>query len=160
MWGLTMTTGSSHYPRGHGFIERQVQIIKKLFNRCDEDSVNHQMALQELRTTLLDSNTPSPAGFLYGRQIKTALPAITKSPQNSEVVKESLQSREDLRRYDAQAKERSTVLPTQPVWVLDTTNHRWGQGVVKSKAETPRSYIAQTHKVNTGGIGYTYRKQQ
>ena len=70
MWGLTMTTGSSHYPRGHGFIERQVQIIKKLFNRCDEDSVNHQMALQELRTTLLDSNTPSPAGFLYGRQIK------------------------------------------------------------------------------------------
>ena len=38
-WGFTMTTSSPHYPRGHGFIERQVQIIMRLFNRCDEYSV-------------------------------------------------------------------------------------------------------------------------
>ena len=65
-------------------------------------------------------------------------------PWNSEVVRASLQSRQDFCRYNAQAKERSTLLPTQPVWVQDSTNHRLSQGVVKSKAETPRSYFKQT----------------
>ena len=73
-----MTTSSPHYLKGHGFIERKVQIIKNLFNRCDEDGTNHQVALQELRATPHDSNTPSPAELLHGRQLKTTLPAIIK----------------------------------------------------------------------------------
>ena len=48
-WGFTMTTSSPHYQGGHGFIERQVQNIKKLFNRCGEDGTNHQVPLQELK---------------------------------------------------------------------------------------------------------------
>ena len=47
-WGFTLTTSSPHYP---------IQIIKKFFNRCDEDGTNHQLALQKLRTSPLDSST-------------------------------------------------------------------------------------------------------
>ena len=135
-----MTTSSPHYPRGHGFIESQVQIIKNLFNRYVEEGTNHQVALQQLRATPLDNNTPSPAELLHGRQMKTTLPAIIKLLQNSAGVRASLQSRQDFSRYDAQAKERSTLLPTQ---VEDSTSHRWSQGVVKSKAEMPTSYIVK-----------------
>ena len=46
-WGFILTTSSPHYPKGHGFIERQVQTIKKLFARCDEDNANYYLALQE-----------------------------------------------------------------------------------------------------------------
>ena len=62
-WGFTMTTSSPHYPRGHSFIERQVQIIKKLFNTCDKHGTIHQVALQQLRAILLDSNIPSQQSF-------------------------------------------------------------------------------------------------
>ena len=139
-----MTTNSPHYPRGHCFIERQVQIIKKPFNRCDVDGTSHQVALQELTATPLDSNTPSLADLLHSRQMKTTLPAIIKPPWNSEVVRASLQSRQDFHRYDAQAKERSTLLHNQTVWVQDPTSHRWSQGVVMTKPETFRSYIVET----------------
>ena len=36
------------------------------------------------------------------------------------------------------------LLPKQPVWVQNTLTKRWERGVIKSKAETPRSYIVQT----------------
>ena len=106
---------SLHYPRVHGFTERQVQIIKKLFNKSDEDGTNPLVALQELWATPCDSNTPSVAELLHSIQMNTSLPAIIKPPQNSEVVRESLQSRQDFYRYDAQAKKKSNLLPTQPV---------------------------------------------
>ena len=143
-WEFTITTSSPHFPRDHGFIERQVQIIKKFFNRCDEDGTNHQVALQELRTTPLDSSKPSPTQLLHSRKMKTTLPATIKPPWNSEVVRASLQSGQDFHRYDTQAKERYTLLTTQPVWIQDPTSHRWSQGVVQSKDETPRSYIVET----------------
>ena len=41
-------------------------------------------------------------------------------------------------------KWKSNLLPTLPVLVQATNSHRWSQGVVKSKAETPQSYVVQT----------------
>ena len=58
-WGFTLTTSGPYYPRGHGFIDRQVQTIKNLLSRCDEDGSNHQIAQCELRGTSLDSKVPS-----------------------------------------------------------------------------------------------------
>ena len=111
-WGFTMTTSSPHYPRGHGFIEKQVQIINKFFNGCYEDNTNHQVALQELRATPLDrTHHPQWTFFIPDRWKK--LPAIIKPPHN-EAVRASLQSRQDFSRCDAQAKERTTLLPTLP----------------------------------------------
>ena len=52
-WGFTLTNSSLHYPKGHGFIERQGQAIKNLFDMCDEDSNNYYLALQELWVTPL-----------------------------------------------------------------------------------------------------------
>ena len=49
--GFKLTTSSPHYPRGHGFIKRQVQTIKNVFNRCAEDGTVANLALLQLRTT-------------------------------------------------------------------------------------------------------------
>ena len=97
-----------------------------------------------MRATPLDSNTPSTAELIHGRTIETTLPTMIQPPWNSEVASASLQYRCDFCRYDTQVKEGSTLLPTQPVWVQDSTSHRGSQGVVKSKAETPRSYTVET----------------
>ena len=147
IWGFAITTSSPHYPKGHGFIKRQVQTIEKLFTRYDQDGINYQLALQELRATPIDCNLQSPAELLFGRQLKTTLLVIIKPPANSEAVRASLQSRQDYSRYDAHAKEKSSLLPTQLIWVEDsTTKGKWHPGVVKSQTETPHSYIVETQQ--------------
>ena len=46
--------------------------------------------------------------------------------------------------HDDHVKELSKLLPTQPVWVQNTLTKKWEKGVIKSQAETPRSYIVLT----------------
>ena len=118
-WGFTPTTSSPHYPKGRGFIERQGQTIKKLFARCDEDSTNYNLALQDPWTTPINSNLQSPAELFFNRQLKTTLLAIIRPPHNSEAVRASLKARHDYSRYDVHSKEKPD-LPTQPIWVQDT----------------------------------------
>ena len=35
-YGFEIVTSSPHYPRGHGFVERQVQTVKKTILKCRE----------------------------------------------------------------------------------------------------------------------------
>ena len=105
-WGFVLTASSPHYPKGHGFIEREVQTIEKLFARCDEDNINDYLALQELQETPINSNLQSPAELLFNRQLKTTLPATIRPPCNSEAVRVSLKARQDYSRYDPYSKEK------------------------------------------------------
>ena len=59
-YGFKLTTSSPYYPKGHGFIERQVQTIKNLLNKCDGDGTNHYLALLQLKATPIDSKLPLP----------------------------------------------------------------------------------------------------
>ena len=100
-----LTTSSPHYPRHHGFIKRQGQTIKNVFNRCGEDVSGPGLALLQLRATPPDSRMPSLGKLPPSRQLKTTHPSIIRPGPNSEVVRASLQSRHDYSMYDAHAKE-------------------------------------------------------
>ena len=143
---------SPHYPRGHGFIDRQIQIIKKLFCRYSEGLSSYQMALCELRATPLDSKMPLSEELLYNRQLRTTFPVIIKSPHNSPAIRPSLQARQDHSWYDAHAKEVKPA-PHSANLCKATNWGRWTQAVVKSKAETLQSYVVQTPQ-GTGETGY------
>ena len=143
-YGFRLTTSSPYYPKGHGFIERQVQTIKNLLSKCAKDGSDPYLALLQLRSTPLDSRTPSPGELLQNRKLRTTLPVIIRPPPNSEAVRAALQSRQVYTNHDAHAKELSKLLPTQPVWVQNTLTKKWEKGVIKSQAETPRSYIVLT----------------
>ena len=105
-WKIILTTSSPHYPKGHGFIKSQVQTIKKLFARCDEDNINYHLALQELWATPINSNLQSPVELLFNRQLKTTLPVIIRPPHNSEAVRAFLKTRQDYSRYNAHSREK------------------------------------------------------
>ena len=64
--------------------------IKKLVARCKEDGTNYHLAIKELRATY---NLQSPADLIFGRQLKTTLPTITRPPANSEAVGASDQAK-------------------------------------------------------------------
>ena len=143
-YGFRLTTSSPYYPKGHGFIERQGQTIKNLLSKCAKDGSDPYLALLQLRSTPLDSRTPSPGELLHNRKLRTTLPVIIRPPPNSEAVRAALQSRQVYTNHDAHAKELSKLLPTQPVWVQNTLTKKWEKGVIKSQADTPRSYIVLT----------------
>ena len=69
---------------------------------------------------------------------------MTKPAHKSETVGASLQARQDYSRHDAHAKMKLHLLLTQPIWIQATNGHRWSQGVVKSKAGAPQSYVVKT----------------
>ena len=142
-YGFKLTTSSPYYPKGHGFIERQVQTIRNLLNKCDKDGSDPYLALLQLKSTPLDSKTPSSAELLHNRKLRTTLPGIIKPSADSEEVRASLQARQVVTHHDAHAKELPQLLPKQPVWVQNTLTKRWERGIIKSQAETPRSYIVQ-----------------
>ena len=98
----------------------------------------------QLRSTPLDSRTPSPDELLQNRQLRTTLPVIIRHPANSEAVRAALQSRQVYTNHDAHAKELSKLLPTQPMWVQNTLTNKWEKGVIKFQAETSRSYNVLT----------------
>ena len=143
-YGFRLTTSSPYYPKGHGFIERQVQTIKNLLSKTSKDGSDPYLALLQLRSTPLNSRTPSPGELLQNRKLRTTLPVIIRPPPNSEAVRAALQSRQVYTNHDAHAKELSKLLPTQPVWVQNTLTKKWERGMIKSQAETPRSYIVLT----------------
>ena len=146
-YGFRITTSSPHYPRGHGFIEHQVQTIKHIFAKCAEDGSDPNLALLQLRATPLDCRTPSPGELLQNRQLRTTLPAIIRPPPNSEAVRASLQSRQDFSKYDAHTKELPRLLPKQLVRLQDPSTKKWSiPGEVLQKAETPNSYVVKTPK--------------
>ena len=85
--GFEIVTSSSHYPRGHGFVERQVQTVKKTIPKCRETKEDIDLALLALRTTPLSSNIPSVAELLNGRVFKSTLPSNIQPSKNSEEVR-------------------------------------------------------------------------
>ena len=130
-YGFKLTTSSPYYPKGHGFIERQVQTINNLLNKCDGDGRDHYVALLQLRPTPIDSSLPSPERLLEIRQLKTTLPAIIRPPANNESIRASLQSRQGYTNHDAHAKELSWLLPKQHMWVQNTLTKEWYKAVAE-----------------------------
>ena len=69
--GIRHTTSSPNYPQSNGFIERQIQTMKRLMEKASSTGRSHQEALSGLRTQPLGDGLPSPAEILHGRSLVT-----------------------------------------------------------------------------------------
>ena len=75
--GIQHITSSPRLPQSNGFIERQVQTIKKIIKKCKKEKQSLHLAMLDLRATPVDSKLPSPVEMLMGRPITTLLPSRT-----------------------------------------------------------------------------------
>ena len=94
-YGFEIVTSSPHSPRGHGFVERQVQTVKKTILECKEVKEDIDLALLALRTTPLSTNVASPAKLLNGRAFKSTLPGKIYSSKDQEEFRNWLKARQD-----------------------------------------------------------------
>ena len=57
--------------RSNGFIERQIQTVKRLIEKANSSGRSHQEALTSLRAQPLGDGLPSPSEILHGRSLVT-----------------------------------------------------------------------------------------
>ena len=69
--GIRHTTSSPNYPWSNGFIERQIQTVKRLMEKAISTGRSFQEALTGLRAQPLGDGLPSPAEILHGRSLVT-----------------------------------------------------------------------------------------
>jgi len=70
-YGFTSNTSSPRYPQSNGEAERAVQTLKGLLKRASDP----YLALMNYRASLLKCGF-SPAEKLFGRKLRTQVPAI------------------------------------------------------------------------------------
>ena len=140
-----MTT-SPYFPQANGFIERTVQAVKNLLQKCKESGADPHLAMLCMRRTPIDHSIPSPAELLNSRVYQTNVPAVSKRSLSLSAdgeVNTKLQTRQEQQKtqYDKTSKTLPAVYPDEQVCVLDPHSHKWDPGVIKNTAQTPRSYV-------------------
>ncbi|CAI9721127.1 Hypothetical predicted protein [Octopus vulgaris] len=75
---------------GHGFIERQVQTVKKTLIKYCETKEDSHLALLSLQVTLLRADMKSPAEMLNGRKYKATLLTKIQPPIDQEETRVKL----------------------------------------------------------------------
>ncbi|XP_029652389.1 uncharacterized protein K02A2.6-like [Octopus sinensis] len=145
-YGFNITTSSPLYPKGHGFIERQVQTVKRTLVKCRETKEDPHLALLSLRATPLRADMKSPAELLNGRKYKTTLPTKIQPPIDQEETRAKLAAtREQSQKYyNRHSQYLPEILGGQHVHTEDPITKAWIPAQVVSRAETPRSYIIVT----------------
>ena len=69
--GIRHTTSSPNYPQSNGFIEWQIQTVKRLMEKAIATGRSFQEALTSLRALPLGDGLPSPVEILHGRNLVT-----------------------------------------------------------------------------------------
>ncbi|XP_068222164.1 uncharacterized protein [Palaemon carinicauda] len=140
-WGVHHIMSSPHYPQSNGHAEASVKAIKHLILKTSPsgniDCEEFDRGLLELR------NTPnftgrSPAQILYGRPLRTCVPAYPQSfSEEWQAKSEDCDRRAAARaeqvklQYDQHARPLPKLEIGQTVRIQDPTSHRWEKvGVV------------------------------
>ena len=137
--GIRHTTSSPNYPRSNGFIERQIQTVKRLLEKANSSGRSHQEALTSLRAQPLGDGLPSLSEILHGRSLVTR----KASPVDLTVVQQSLIALQAkyTKSHDKakQAKTQRVLVIGEELYFLSGKNE-WQIGIVTGTTDTGRSY--------------------
>ena len=137
--GIRHTTSSPNYPQSNGFIERQIQTMKRLIEKANSSGRSHQEALTGLRAQPLGDGLPSPSEILHVRSLVTR----KASPVDLTAVRQSfiaLQAKYTKSHDKAKrAKTQQALVIGEEVYFLSGKNE-WQIGIVTGTTDTGRSY--------------------
>ena len=137
--GIRHSTSSPNYPQSNGFIERQVQTVKRLMAKATATGRSFQEALTGLRAQPLGDGLPSPAEILHGRSLTTrkATPVDIKAVRDTLISLQAkyIKGHDKARRARAQRQ----LVTGEEVYYL-SSNDNWLLGLITGTRDTGRSY--------------------
>ena len=141
--GIKHTTSSPNYPQSNGFIERQIQTVKRLMEKATATGRSFQEALTGLRATPIAEGMPSPAEILHGRSLTTRK-AI--SVDLNAVCQHLIQLQAKyIKQHDKTRRARSqrALVRGEEVYHLSAGNN-WVIGIITGTRDSGRSYDVLT----------------
>lgn len=72
---ISVKIGNPYLPRSNGLFERAIQIVKKMFNKCQEANMDPYISLLHYRTKP-KNNMSSSGELLISRKLRTKIPTI------------------------------------------------------------------------------------
>ena len=137
-WQFDHITSSPKFPKSNGFIERQIQTIKRALIKAKQAGRDPNLAMQCVRTTPINYNLPSPVELLNNRILRSNLIVKVSTPRfsNTDHIREELKHRQDMQKmyHDRTA---------QDVRILDDQTGKWKPAIITSRCAEPGSYILQ-----------------
>lgn len=146
-WQVYHIISSPRFSRSNGFVERQIQTVKRTLLKAKQAGREYNLAMLCLRATPISHNLPSPAKLLNQRVLKTNV--ISKIPipkfPSTDHIREELKNRQDKQKtyYNKTAKHLPPLVPGQTIHTLGHQTRKWKPGKVLNKCTEPRSYIIQ-----------------
>ena len=143
--GIRHTTSSPNYPQSNGFIERQIQTVKRLMEKAISMGRSFQEALTGLRAQPLGDGLPSPAEILQGRSLVTrkATPVDVVAVHQSLIALQAKYSKGHDKAK--QAKDQQALVIGEEVYFLSGKNE-WQIGMVSGTTDTRKSYNVLTRE--------------
>ena len=152
-WGVRHEMSSPHYPQSNGHAEAAVKAVKYLIMKvAPTGTLNEDFdrGLLELRNTPRQDGR-SPAQVLYGRPLRSLIPAhsasfASKWQAKTEVCERRAAARsKDVRlRYDSHAKPLPPLRLGDQVRIQDPTTKRWDKVATVMGVGKSRDYLVRT----------------
>ena len=137
--GIKHTTSSPNYPQSNGFIERQIQTVKRLMEKATSTGRSFQEALTGLRATPITEGMPSPTEILHGRSLTTRKAiSVDLNAVRQHLIQ--LQAKY-IKQHDKGRRARSqrALVIGEEVYHLSTGNN-WVIGIITCTRDSGRSY--------------------
>ena len=146
-WQFNHITSSPKFQKSNGFIERQIQTIKRALIKAKQAGRDPNLAMLRLRTTPINHNLPSPAELLNNRILRLNLIAKVSTPRfsNTDHIWEEQKHKQDMQKmyHDRTAHDLLPLVPGQDVRILNNQTGKWKSATITRRCAEPRSYIVQ-----------------
>ena len=137
--GIRHTTSSHNYQNSNGFIEKQIQTMKRFMEKASSLGRSHQEALTGLRAQPLGDGLPLLAEILHGRSLVTRKASqidLTVVHQSLIALQAKYTKSHDKAKW---AKTQRALVIGEEVYFLSGKNE-WQIDIVTGTTDTGRSY--------------------
>ncbi|XP_072384490.1 uncharacterized protein [Diabrotica undecimpunctata] len=159
-WDITYQSSSPYYPKSNGLVERTVQTVKNIFNKCIESGSDPYQGMLQYRNTTLECGY-SPAQLLMSRNLRMKLPVsekilIPKTIDRDEYNKFIKEKERKVKEYhDRSARNLPNLFVGENVFYKKVPSSPWLPATVIEIGPFPRSYVVRTPE----GVHYRRNRQ-
>ena len=138
-YGIEHYTSSPRYAPSNGFIEQQVQSVKRCMVKALELHKPLLFAIADLRATVIDDGLPSPAEILHGRSMTTGRPVtIDMADVRERLIQRQLKQKASFDKHHG-VKEQRHLVTGEEVFFMGSNNQMFYATIVGTR-DTGRSY--------------------